>query len=95
LSYLVQDNEWGISTTAREGRAMNAFDFAMGYKGLERVKVDGTVFEYAFGAINYAIDYVRERKKTNSATCKSSVIKSPYKRCKKRVLPHQGRHGTA
>src|SRR6476646_3883407 len=41
IIYLVQDNEWGISATAREGRAMNAFDFAGGYKGLERVKVDG------------------------------------------------------
>jgi 2-oxoisovalerate dehydrogenase E1 component len=61
--YLVQDNEWGISTTAREGRAMNAFDFAGGYKGLERVKVDGTVFEYAFGAINYAINYVRKERR--------------------------------
>ncbi len=61
--YLVQDNEWGISTTAREGRAMNAFDFAGGYKGLERLKVDGTVFEYAYGAINYAIDYVRKQRK--------------------------------
>ncbi|HEX5155335.1 MAG TPA: thiamine pyrophosphate-dependent enzyme [Parafilimonas sp.] len=61
--YLVQDNEWGISTTAREGRAMNAFDFAGGYKGLERVKVDGTVFEYAFGAMNYAINYVRKERR--------------------------------
>jgi 2-oxoisovalerate dehydrogenase E1 component len=61
--YLVQDNEWGISATAREGRAMNAFDFANGYKGLERVKVDGTVFEYAYGAISHAIEYVRKERK--------------------------------
>ncbi len=61
--YLVQDNEWGISATAREGRAMNAFDFAGGYKGLERLKVDGTVLEYAYGAMNHAIDYVRRQRK--------------------------------
>ncbi len=63
IIYLVQDNEWGISATAREGRAMNAFDFANGYKGLERVKVDGTVFEYAYGAISYALEYVRKERK--------------------------------
>ena len=27
------------------------------------LKVDGTVFEYAYGAMNYAIDYVRRERK--------------------------------
>ncbi len=63
IIYLVQDNEWGISATAAEGRAMNAFEFAEGFKGLHRVKVDGSVFEHAYGVMNYAVNYVRRERK--------------------------------
>lgn len=45
IIYLVQDNNWGISVTAEEARAMNAFEFAAGFKGISRVQVDGTDFE--------------------------------------------------
>ena len=51
IVYLVQDNEWGISATAEEARAMNAFEFAEGFKGLHRVKVDGSDFEHAYGVM--------------------------------------------
>ncbi|MEP6683513.1 MAG: thiamine pyrophosphate-dependent enzyme, partial [Parafilimonas sp.] len=63
IIYLVQDNEWGISATASEARAMNAFEFAEGFKGLHRVKVDGSIFENAYGVMNYAINYVRRERK--------------------------------
>jgi len=63
IIYLVQDNEWGISATAAEGRAMNAYEFSEGFKGLHRVKVDGSVFEHAYGIMNYAINYVRRERK--------------------------------
>ncbi len=63
IVYLVQDNEWGISATAEEARAMNAFEFADGFKGLHRVKVDGSVFEHAYGVMNYAINYARRERK--------------------------------
>ncbi len=94
--YLVQDNEWGISATAREGRAMNAFDFAMGYKGLERLKVDGTVFEYAFGAMGYAIDYVRRERKPILVHAKvpllnhhTSGVRKEFYRSKEDLEKHQ------
>src|SRR4029078_4332338 len=51
IIYLVQDNGWGISATAEESRAMNAFEFAEGFKGLHKVKVDGSVFEHAYGTM--------------------------------------------
>lgn len=63
IIYLVQDNNWGISVTAEEARAMNAFEFAEGFKGLHRIQVDGSVFEYSFNAMHYAIDYVRKQRK--------------------------------
>ncbi len=94
--YLVQDNEWGISATAREGRAMNAFDFAMGYKGLERLKVDGTVFEYAYGAMGYAIDYVRRERKPILVHAKvpllnhhTSGVRKEFYRSKEDLERHQ------
>lgn len=94
--YLVQDNEWGISTTAREGRAMNAFDFAMGYKGLERLKVDGSVFEYAYGAMQYAIDFVRRERKPILVHAKvpllnhhTSGVRKEFYRSKEDLERHQ------
>ncbi len=62
IIYLVQDNGWGISATAEESRAMNAFEFADGFKGLQKVNVDGSNFEHAFGTIQYAINYVRRER---------------------------------
>ena len=45
IIYLVQDNNWGISVTAEEARAMNAFEFARGFKGMNSIQVDGSDFE--------------------------------------------------
>ena len=63
IIYLVQDNEWGISATAEESRAMDAYEFAGGFKGLERFNVDGSVFEQAYGVMQYSINYVRRERK--------------------------------
>lgn len=63
IIYLVQDNEWGISATAEECRAMNAFEFADGFKGLQKFKVDGSTFEHAYSVMQYAVNYVRRERK--------------------------------
>ena len=63
LIYLVQDNNWGISVTAEEARAMNAFEFAAGFKGLNRVQVDGSDFEAAYAVMKEVVDYVRDKRK--------------------------------
>ncbi len=34
IIYLVQDNDWGISATGKEMRAMDAYEYAAGFKGL-------------------------------------------------------------
>lgn len=61
--YLVQDNDWGISVTAGEARAMNAFEFAAGFKGLNRVQVDGSDFEASYEVMKEVVEYVREKRK--------------------------------
>ena len=63
IIYLVQDNNWGISVTAEEARAMNAFEFADGFKGLHKIQVDGSVFTDSYGAMQYAVNYVRTERK--------------------------------
>lgn len=63
IIYLVQDNNWGISVTSEESRAMNAFEFAAGFKGINRVQVDGSDFEASYSVIKQVVDYVREKRK--------------------------------
>ncbi|MBC9934752.1 tungsten formylmethanofuran dehydrogenase [Chitinophaga qingshengii] len=61
--YLVQDNDWGISVTAAEARAMDAYEYAAGFKGLERMRVDGSDFTASYAAMETAIGYVRQERK--------------------------------
>ncbi|WP_255373594.1 thiamine pyrophosphate-dependent enzyme [Chitinophaga sp. CF118] len=61
--YLIQDNEWGISASAAETRAMDAYEYAAGFKGLERMQVDGSNFEESYHAMGAAISYVRQERK--------------------------------
>jgi 2-oxoisovalerate dehydrogenase E1 component len=61
--YLVQDNDWGISATGGETRAMDAYEYAAGFKGLERMRVDGSDFEKCYQAMQTAISFVRKERK--------------------------------
>ena len=63
IIYLVQDNNWGISVTAEESRAMNAFEFGAGFKGLKRVQVDGSNFEASFEMMKHVCSAVRSTRK--------------------------------
>lgn len=63
IIYLVQDNNWGISVTSEEARAMNAFEYAAGFKGLHRVQVDGSDFEVSYSVMKEVFGYVRTEQK--------------------------------
>jgi len=72
IIYLVQDNDWGISVTAEEGRAMNAYQYAKGFRGMERIKVDGTDFMESYNCMNKVIADVREKQRpwlVHAKTC--------------------------
>lgn len=60
--YLVQDNSWGISASAEEVRVMDAFDYASGFPGLDRVRIDGSNFEESFDAMHRVVQYVRQQR---------------------------------
>ncbi len=62
IIYLIQDNDWGISATGSEMRAMDAYEFAGGFKGMKRVRVDGADFVASYEALSKAMDHVRKRK---------------------------------
>lgn len=60
--YLIQDNDWGISATGTEMRAMDAYEYAAGFKGMHRLRADGSDFADSFRVMSEAVDYVRRRK---------------------------------
>src|SRR5258706_6069278 len=57
--YLVQDNNWGISVSAEESRAMDAYEYAEGFKGMNRIRVDGTDFLDSYERMEQVIETVR------------------------------------
>jgi 2-oxoisovalerate dehydrogenase E1 component len=63
ILYLIQDNEWGISATAKEMRAMDAYEYAEGFKGLERMRVDGADFSDSYLGLKKAIAFVRKERR--------------------------------
>lgn len=63
IIYLVQDNEWGISATANEMRSMDAYEFAAGFKGLARLRLDGSDFKSSYDGMQKAFEFVRNKRK--------------------------------
>lgn len=57
--YLVQDNNWGISVSAQEARAMDAYEYAGGFPGMHRIRCDGSDFNEAFETMQHVVDHVR------------------------------------
>lgn len=62
IIYLIQDNDWGISATGSEMRAMDAYEYAAGFKGMERMRVNGSDFVDSYEGMRRAIDFVRKKR---------------------------------
>ncbi|HYV92010.1 MAG TPA: thiamine pyrophosphate-dependent enzyme [Chitinophagales bacterium] len=63
IIYLVQDNGWSISAFNEEMRTMDAYEYAEGFKGMKKVRVDGSDFGASFECVREAIDFVRKERK--------------------------------
>lgn len=63
IIYLVQDNEWDISANAKETRAMDASEYARGFKGLEVRSIDGTDFIKCYSTLKEVIEIVRKERR--------------------------------
>jgi 2-oxoisovalerate dehydrogenase E1 component len=62
IVYLVQDNDWGISATGKEMRAMDAYYYAGGFKGMERMAIDGADFVDSYLGMKKALAFVRKNR---------------------------------
>lgn len=63
IIYLVQDNDWGISVSSDEARTNDAYEYAGGFKGLERVRVNGSDFMDSYKTMEYTINWVRKERR--------------------------------
>ncbi|MEY3982970.1 MAG: hypothetical protein RL160_527 [Bacteroidota bacterium] len=62
ILFLVQDNDWGISASGDEMRAMDAFDYALGFKGIRRMRTTGYDFAKSWEDVQTALNYVRSER---------------------------------
>lgn len=63
ICYLVQDNEWDISANAKEIRAMDAHEYAEGFKGLEVRSIDGTDFIQSYLTLQEVFNTIRTERR--------------------------------
>ena len=62
IIYLIQDNDWGISVSGAEARTADAYDFIAGFKGIQRIRVNGSDFSECYKAMGEVIDNVRKKR---------------------------------
>ncbi len=62
IIYLIQDNDWGISATAAESRTMNVYEYACGFPGIQRVKINGYDFLESYDRMANVINEVRTHR---------------------------------
>jgi len=62
IIYLVQDNDWGISVTASEARTTNAYEFIEGFKGIQRISINGSDFSECFSTMEKVVKQVRQSR---------------------------------
>lgn len=62
IIYLIQDNRWGISVSARESRVMDAVQYASGFPGMEAIKIDGSDFVESYETMARVVAHVREKR---------------------------------
>ncbi len=63
MLYLVQDNGWDISANAKETRAMNAAEYAKGFKEIETRSIDGTDFKLCYETLREVVDLIRKERR--------------------------------
>jgi 2-oxoisovalerate dehydrogenase E1 component len=62
IIFLVQDNNWGISVTSTEARIADAFEYAAGFPGMDRIRIDGSDFEQSYESMKMVIEQVRKNR---------------------------------
>ncbi len=63
ILFLVQDNGWDISANAEETRAMDAFEYVKGFKGIEAFRIDGSNYLECYETVHYIFDKIRTERR--------------------------------
>ncbi len=63
ILYFVQDNEWDISAHSKEVRAMDAPEYARGFKGMEVRSIDGTDFSLCYETVKEVLAIIRKERR--------------------------------
>ncbi|MBZ5857113.1 alpha-ketoacid dehydrogenase subunit alpha/beta [Flavihumibacter profundi] len=63
ILYLVQDNQWGISTRAEESRVADAWTYAGAFPGMERLRINGSDFEESYIVLEQVLDTIRKERR--------------------------------
>lgn len=63
ILYLIQDNGWDISATAKETRAQNATKFIKGFKGIEGRTIDGSDFLESYSTVAEVLSIMRDERR--------------------------------
>ncbi len=63
IIYLVQDNNWGISVTAREARTTNAAEYIKGFGGIKSISIDGSDFSESYISMQHVVNEVRTQRR--------------------------------
>lgn len=63
ILYFIQDNDWDISAYSKEIRAMDAAEYAKGFKGLEVRSIDGTDFFASYETIREVLHLIRTERR--------------------------------
>ena len=61
--YLVQDNDWGISVRSEESRSMDAYEYAGGFKGMGRLRINGSDFQESYECMGRVVQDVRNGRR--------------------------------
>jgi len=63
ILYFIQDNEWDISAHSTEVRAMDAPEYARGFKGMEVRSIDGTDFALCYETVKEVLAIIRKERR--------------------------------
>lgn len=63
ICFLVQDNEWDISASSDEVRAMNAYEYIKGFPGIEARTINGSNFETCYSTMKDVFAIMRKERR--------------------------------
>ena len=60
IIFLVQDNSWGISVSAKEARTADAAELIKGFTGIKSISIDGSDFVKSYTTMQNIVNEVRQ-----------------------------------